>query len=56
MTTIYDLYEQGPWRKVAEISEDELIHEPGMMYVQVILLGRVIVPQKSKEIIYDDES
>ena len=42
MTTYYDLYEDNPWRKVAEMSQEELAI-PGMMELQA-KLGRYIVP------------
>ena len=47
MTIYYDLYEDNPWRKVAEISQEELAI-PGMMELQE-KLGRCIVPQASHE-------
>ena len=47
MTTYYDLYEDNPWRKVAEISQEEL-QIPGMICLQE-KLGRCIVPQIAQD-------
>jgi len=47
MTTIYDLYECNPWRKVAEISEEEMAW-PDMASIQAEI-GRFIVPKYSQE-------
>jgi len=46
MTIIYDLYETNPWRKVAEISEEEMAW-PDMASIQAEI-GRFIVPQKER--------
>ena len=42
--TMYDLYEDSPWRKVAEITKEELL-QPGVIEAQD-MLERYIVPQE----------